>query len=1153
MTLNREVFFRDPTTFTIPNDGVAKILDPHSPEEWAVLRYELEFFVCEGEYRRGLERILSTYLANLDKPEQPAVWISGFYGSGKSLLVRVLEYLWRDIEFPDGARARSIVKLPNDINDLFKEISTAGKRLGGLWSAGGTLGAAAGNNVRLALLGILFKSAGLPEKYAPATFVIWLMKNGYYDVFKREVEQQGQDLNSELYELYVSPVVTNALLKAFPGFASTPAAARSLLKEQFANRDDVSDDELFKTMEDVLRLKSTSADKLPCTLLVFDELQQFIGEDPARTLAVQNVVEACSSRFGSRLLFVATGQAALQATPQLQKLQGRFTVSVMLSDTDVERVVRDVVLRKKPTQVAELKEMLDTMSGEIERHLVGTKIGPEPADSRELVSDYPLLPTRRRFWERVLRAVDNAGMAGQLRTQLRIVHEANRGIANESLGTVVAGDLIYNQLSGDMLQSGVLLRDIATMIARQDDGTPDGKLRSRLCALIFLIGKLPSEGVAQTGVKATADTLADLLVENLPAGSSDLRQRIPALLQSLADDGTVMLVGDEYRLQTRESAEWEGDFRKRHTRLLADDTRLASDRATTFRNALGVLLKGITLTQGASKTPRRFELIFGYVTPQKNSGTVPVWVRDEWSVSEKAVRDEAIAAGQESPIVYVFLPRWEADQLKNALARFAAAEETIHQRPTPTTPGGVEARAAMESRRTMEKSQLDGLVLGAIGNAKVFQGGGNEVIEGSIIESVKSAVDAALVRLFPKFKFADFSNWGTVLKRASEGAADALSAIGYNGDADKYYTCLEIRSFIGGAGKKGTEVRKQFTGEGYGWPQDAVDASLFVLVAGGFVRAMKNGQPIALKQIPQNQIGGIDFYSEGVTVTAPQRIAVRKLLSEMGVQCKTGEESEVLASALERLIGLANSAGGEPPLTARPSTANIEQLRALGGNEQLVAAANRCTELVNNYKEWTNAQKQIAERKPRWDTLQELMRHASTLSIAAEVKPQVEAISFGRTLLTDTDQVPPLTSALTNALRQAVQTSRQRLVDERNRQVSALEASAEWQKLSESDRARILSGNTLEPIAEINVSSGDTLLRTLDAMSLAYWDDKIAGLPSRVARAREQAGKLLEPQAVYVHPRPATLRKPEEVDEYLADLRAEIIKEIDAGKPVILQ
>jgi len=86
-----------------------------------------------------LERVLSSFLANLNNPEQSAVWISGFYGSGKSHLVRVLEYLWRDIELPDGARSRSLVKLPNDIKDLLKELSTAGKLAGGLWSAAGTL------------------------------------------------------------------------------------------------------------------------------------------------------------------------------------------------------------------------------------------------------------------------------------------------------------------------------------------------------------------------------------------------------------------------------------------------------------------------------------------------------------------------------------------------------------------------------------------------------------------------------------------------------------------------------------------------------------------------------------------------------------------------------------------------------------------------------------------------------------------------------------------------------------------------------------------------------------------------------------------------------------------------------------------------------
>ncbi|MBA2784064.1 MAG: hypothetical protein H0T74_14295 [Rubrobacteraceae bacterium] len=73
--INREVFARDPLKNSIPNDGVAKIVEPESPGDWDVLRYELSTFVCEGEYRRGLETILDTYLRNLDRPTQPAAWV----------------------------------------------------------------------------------------------------------------------------------------------------------------------------------------------------------------------------------------------------------------------------------------------------------------------------------------------------------------------------------------------------------------------------------------------------------------------------------------------------------------------------------------------------------------------------------------------------------------------------------------------------------------------------------------------------------------------------------------------------------------------------------------------------------------------------------------------------------------------------------------------------------------------------------------------------------------------------------------------------------------------------------------------------------------------------------------------------------------------
>lgn len=58
---------------------------------------------------------------------------------------------------------------------------------------------------------------------------------------------------------------------------------------------------------------------------------------------------------------------------------------------------------------------------------------------------------RRRFWGSVLRQADRAGRAGQLRSQLRIVHEANRMVAPESVGTAVGADFLYTQKNEDLI------------------------------------------------------------------------------------------------------------------------------------------------------------------------------------------------------------------------------------------------------------------------------------------------------------------------------------------------------------------------------------------------------------------------------------------------------------------------------------------------------------------------------------------------------------------------------------------------------------------------------------------------------------------------------------------------------------------------------
>ena len=578
MLKNRELFVTDPVSNPLPNDGVTTIGRPRSVQEWHILEWELRNFVCTGEYERGLVRILATYVGNLNQDKQPAAWVSGFYGSGKSHFARVLEYLWVNPQLPSGARARTLVRVPQSIADALRELDGAAKREGGSWSAAGKLSRGAGRSIRLAFLGILFAAAGLPAEYPTGRFVLRLLSEGAYDAFETALDRRGKRVETEVRHMYVSPAIGESVLEAIPGFAADEREARLLLREQYPNVEDVSEDDLLSAVHDVLILKSAIPGRLPSTLIILDELQQFLDDNPTETQPVIDVVEACSAKFGSSLLFLGTGQSALQASPLLGKLQDRFTVRVHLTDTDIEKVVRSVVLQKRPEKEPDLRDVLESVSGEIDRHLPGTSIAPSGADAEDLVPDYPILPARRRFWELVLKAVDEGG-GGLLRSQLRTTHEAAVRVADQALGHVIGGDFIFEDQEAAMLQTGVLLREVDQDIRRMDDGTEDGKLRFRLCATIFLISRMPRESGADAGIRATAETLGDLVVTDLPAGSADLRRRVPELLDALADDGKVQWVDGEYRLQTREGQEWEGEFRRRETAVRGDAAELEGIRS----------------------------------------------------------------------------------------------------------------------------------------------------------------------------------------------------------------------------------------------------------------------------------------------------------------------------------------------------------------------------------------------------------------------------------------------------------------------------------------------------------------------------------------------------------------------------------------------
>ena len=103
------VLERDPAAHPLVNRGQARIVDGDDPRAAEELRGELATFVCEGQYADGVQRILRAFLDDLERTGQRGAWVSGFFGSGKSHVLKMLRHLWSDTRFADGATARSLV------------------------------------------------------------------------------------------------------------------------------------------------------------------------------------------------------------------------------------------------------------------------------------------------------------------------------------------------------------------------------------------------------------------------------------------------------------------------------------------------------------------------------------------------------------------------------------------------------------------------------------------------------------------------------------------------------------------------------------------------------------------------------------------------------------------------------------------------------------------------------------------------------------------------------------------------------------------------------------------------------------------------------------------------------------------------------------
>ena len=436
-------------------------------------------------------------------------------------------------------------------------------------------------------------------------------------------------------------------------------------------------------------------------------------------------------------------------------------------------------------------------------------------------------------------------------------------------------------------------------------------------------------------------------MEDLAHDGERLRQAIPPLLEQMAEEGILQQDGDEYRLQTAAGRIWDEAFRRHSAQLT--DSEITTERDKLLREDVEKTLPA-SVVQGRAKVARKIAFHSDPSQPQITD-LLPVWLRSEWDdgITARQFEDQARGLGSDSPIVLVHLPRVQATSFAAALRNRMAAQRVLDQQGFPQDDEGKQARRSMESRLDRAQAQVRDHVRDILGKASVMLGGGAVPTGVSLRERVENGAQSAAVRLFSKFDIADDPRWPQVIDRIRKGSGtDALKAVGYDGTPEQQAVVKEVLGRIGAAGTPATEVEKALQSAPFGWPREALMASIGVLIDTGLIRATVNGSDASTSQVlSQTRLGTVHLRRESTVLKTSEKIAARSLLNKLGVPADNDTLIAAAAQAVTQLSQRATAVSGPAPLPDIACPPSIEAVLTTSGNDRvhsLLAAKDEITE-----------------------------------------------------------------------------------------------------------------------------------------------------------------------------------------------------------------
>ena len=552
-------------------DGVIKASDDSN------LADEVHEYVLTNEIQTNLERFLDTY-NDPSADYTNGVWISGFFGSGKSHLLKMLSHILGDI--PIGARSNTTEPLTrSQVIDIMKAKARDAENheLEGLLEANG----------RIPATSILFNIDSKAQRGSKTVLMDAFIRvfdeaRGYYGANKyvakmeRDLDANGRlDEFTRQFELVAGkPWSKGRAQAAFSGgkidkafAAATGDEVQGILKDYQKQYNptiaDFADD-----VNDWLN-HQPAGHRL---IFLVDEVGQFVGTDTSMMLNLQTVTEELFSRTNGRVWVIVTSQEDIDAVIgertvkqglDFTKIKGRFAISMKLSSADVAEVIQKRLLAKNEQGETASEELWQAHSDELDalftfqgeggvQQFRNLKFGTH----EDFIATYPFVNYQFTLFQEAMRGMSDAGFFdGQHRSVgerslLATVSSALAEHKHDTVGSLVPFSALYDGIAG-AIQTSVNHR--INEAARELD--PD------MCNLALPLLKALLMVKHAEGFKANVRNLRILVLggfgENLP----ELERRIQTTLDELERQNYVHRTGDEYEYLTNDEQAIESEIK----------------------------------------------------------------------------------------------------------------------------------------------------------------------------------------------------------------------------------------------------------------------------------------------------------------------------------------------------------------------------------------------------------------------------------------------------------------------------------------------------------------------------------------------------------------------------------------------------------------